>query len=391
MSEGAYDVVVVGLGGMGSATLAHVAKRGRRVLGIERFARGHEFGASSGRSRIIRKAYFEDPAYVPLLVRAYELWRELERETGATLLDLRGLLVVGDAGGRVVRGILASADEHGLAIDRLDRADVLARYPSLLVERDECGLFERDAGSIDPEASVDAHLNVAEAAGAVARFSTRVAGIASRPDGIAVALDDGTTVLAARLAVCAGPWTSDVLPDLALPIRLQRNVQVWFRPTVDAYAAGRFPAFLVDRPARWPAPLYGFADAGHGVKAAFHGFGETTSADGLERGVSAGDVAAVADALETWMPGAAGELIASKACTYALTPDEHFAIDVLPGDDRIAIAGGFSGHGFKFCSVVGEIVADLALEGGTRHAIGFLRLARLLEAGPSPLPFAPSS
>ena len=115
MSEGAYDVVVVGLGGMGGATLAHVAKRGRRVLGIERFARGHAFGASSGRSRIIRKAYFEDPAYVPLLVRAYELWRELERETGATLLDLRGLLVVGDAGGRVVRGILASADEHGLA------------------------------------------------------------------------------------------------------------------------------------------------------------------------------------------------------------------------------------------------------------------------------------
>ena len=127
------------------------------------------------------------------------------------------------------------------------------------------------------------------------------------------------------------------------------------------------------------------------MKAAFHGFGETTSADGLERRVSAGDVAAVADALETWMPGAAGELVASKACTYALTPDEHFAIDVLPGDDRIVIAGGFSGHGFKFCSVVGEIVADLALEGGTRHAIGFLRLARLLEAGPSPLPFAPSS
>jgi sarcosine oxidase len=375
-----YEAVVLGLGGMGSASLARLALRGKRVLGIEAFARGHEFGASSGRSRIIRKAYFEDAAYVPLLVRAYELWRELERASDSRLLDLAGVLMVGLDSSAILAGAAASALLHGIPLERLDAAELARRYPTLRVRAGEAGLFEPEAGVVFPERAIAAQLAVAEAAGAEMLFERRVLGYRSEAGAVVVQLDDGREVLTARLAVCAGPWLPALATELGLPVRVQRNVQVWFEPRIPDYAAGRFPAFFLDR-AGLPAPLYGFPDYGDGVKAALHGYGAQTSAAELERAILPADVEAVASALDDWMPGAAGAYAFGKACVYALTPDEHFIIDRHPADARIVIAGGFSGHGFKFAPVAGEIVADLVATGTTRHVIDFLRIGRFGATG----------
>jgi monomeric sarcosine oxidase len=372
-----YDAVVLGLGGMGSAALAHIAKRGRRVLGIEQFTPAHDLGSSAGQSRIIRMAYYEDPAYVPLLRRAYELWTELERESAARLLDLCGILLVGGPDSRVLRGAAQSAHRHTIAIEALDRPEILRRFPLLRVREDERGLFEPNAGMVFPEAAIDAHLRVAERAGAEIRSETRALRYAAQATGVRVEFADGSAVVARRLAVCAGPWLPELARELALPLRVQRNVQIWFEPATPAYGIDRFPAFFLDR-AGAPAALYGFPDYGAGVKAALHGYGASTSAERLDRAVCPTDVRAVAAALDDFLPGAAGTFRAGKACMYTLTPDEHFIIDTDPRDPRVVLAGGFSGHGFKFCSVVGEIVADLVIDGSTRHPIDFLRLERLI-------------
>ncbi len=374
-----YDLVVLGLGGMGSATVAQASLRGRRVLGIEQFARSHELGASCGRSRIIRKAYFEDPAYVPLLVRAYELWRELEARTGTTLLDLIGVLMIGNERSGVLQGVRATARAYDLPLDEFDAHELVRRFSGTNPRADERGLFERDAGVVFPEAAIAAHLALAETHGAELRFGTAVAAYESTADAIVVHMADGTSARAARLAICAGPWLGEVACEVHVALRVQRNVQVWFRPSTPAYGRDRFPAFFVDRP-EWPAPLYGFPDYGDGVKAALHAYGETTVPAQLDRTIRPTDIEPVKTALDDWLPGAAAEFVRGKACMYTLTPDEHFIIDRHPSDERIVIAGGFSGHGYKFCSVVGEIITDLALDGGTRHPIDFLSIDRFKTA-----------
>jgi sarcosine oxidase len=370
-----FDAVVLGLGGMGSAAAAHLAGRGRTVLGVEQFGRAHDRGSSTGQSRIIRMAYFEDPAYVPLLRRAYALWTELEASTGMTLIDWCGILMAGAADSAVLAGAARSAELHAIPIEELTRAGAVARYPALRMRDGEYALFEPRAGMIFPEPAIEAHLRVAEAAGAELRFATGVRGYRTEHGAIRVEFADGTSVETQRLAICAGPWLSGVTAELALPLVVQRNVQIWFTPSIAAYARARFPAFFVDR-ADAPAALYGFPDCGDGVKAALHGFGQTAVPAHLDRNVRAADIAAVKTALDEWMPGAAAAYRSGKVCMYTRTPDEHFIIDTHPRDARIVVAGGFSGHGFKFCPVVGEIVADLLLDGRTRHPIDFLRIDR---------------
>jgi sarcosine oxidase len=371
-----YDVAVVGLGGMGSAILADCARRGASAVGLEQFERGHELGSSSGKSRMIRKAYFEDPAYVPLLLRAYDLWRELERASGQELLRITGLLMVGDAAAEVITGAQRAAREHQLPLETLTSSEIRARYPMLHVQDNEIGAFETDGGVLDPEKSVQAQLQVASAAGAEMRFGVAMENWAPADDGFVVRLADGTTVESRALVLSLGPWFKAVLEKLGVAIQVQRNVQTWFTPATDAYAAGRFPPFLLDR-AGLPAPLYGFPDFGDGVKAAFHSHGDFTEADQFVREVDAGrDVEPIVRAMEEWMPGATATFRAAKPCPYSLTPDGHFVIDLHPDHPQLVLCGGFSGHGFKFAPVIGEVCADLALEGESRHDIGFLSLRR---------------
>lgn len=371
-----YDVAVVGLGGTGSAILAQCAKRGAAVIGLEQFARGHELGSSSGRTRMIRKAYFEDPAYVPLLLRAYELWRELERETGEELLRLTGLLMVGDEGCEIIAGASRAAREHGLPLESLSASRVRERYPMLKVLDEEVGVYETDGGVLDPERAIRANLAVAAAANAQMRFGIAMESWKFARNGFAIVLADGTSIASRTLVLSLGPWFKAALESLGVPIRVQRNVQAWFEPATGAYAAPHFPPFLLDRRGL-PAPLYGFPDFGDGVKAAFHSHGDLTDAANVVREVDpVRDIAPITDAMEQWMPGAATTLRAAKPCMYTLTPDSHFIVDRHPEDPRLVLCGGFSGHGFKFAPVIGEIGADLALEENSRHKIDFLSLRR---------------
>jgi len=371
-----YDVAVVGLGGMGSAILAHCARRGASAVGLEQFERGHELGSSSGKSRMIRKAYFEDPAYVTLLLRAYELWRELERETGMELLRITGLLMVGKEQAEIIAGARRTAREHGLPLESLTPREIRARYSTLRLQDEEVGVFEADGGVLDPERAVEAHLRLAAAAGAQMHFGVAMESWAADSGGFTMRMADGASLTSRCLVLSLGPWIKNELELLGIPIRVERNVQAWFQPYTDAYSSPRFPAFLLDR-AELPAPLYGFPDFGEGVKAAFHSLGDATDAAHVEREVnSQRDVAPIAAAMEDWMPKATGSLQAAKVCLYTLTPDRHFVVDRHPHHSRLVLCGGFSGHGFKFVPVIGEIAADLALEEGSRHQIDFLSLRR---------------
>jgi sarcosine oxidase len=371
-----YDVAVVGLGGMGSAILAQTAKRGASVIGLEQFTRGHDFGSSSGKSRMIRKAYFEDPAYVPLLLRAYDLWRELERETGQELLRLTGLLMVGKEGCEIVAGATRAAREHSLPFESLTAPEIRSRFPTLKVLDQEVGVYEPDGGVLDPERAICAHLDVAEAAGAQMRFEAAMEGWEPAVDGFSIRLADGTTVATRALVLSLGAWFKDALEKLGVTVRVQRNVQAWFESATDEYAAPRFPPFLLDREGLL-APLYGFPDFGDGVKAAFHSYGDLTDAAQVNREVDAArDIEPIMRAMEDWMPGAATALRSAKPCLYTLTPDGHFVVDRHPEHPRLVLCGGFSGHGFKFAPVIGEIGADLALEQDSRREIEFLSLRR---------------
>ncbi|MDQ6654238.1 MAG: N-methyl-L-tryptophan oxidase [Verrucomicrobiota bacterium] len=372
-----YDLCVAGLGGMGSAIAAQAAARGARVLGLEQFARGHELGASSGRTRMIRQAYFEDPAYVPLLLRAYELWHALERESGEELLTTTGVLAVGPETSEVVSGISRAAREHNLPVEHWSRQEVQRRYPMLKMLPEEIAVFEPAAGVLQPERAIAAQLQLAERDGAELRFEAAMTRWDARDNGgFDVLLSDGSQLAARTLVLALGPWVQRTLGELGVPIRVQRNVQAWFAPATGDYAVGRFPAFLLER-TDLPAPLYGFPDFGHGMKAAFHGAGEFTNAEQIDREIhEACDIAPLARALDAWMPHAAASFLEAKACMYSLTPDEHFVFDRHPAHERLLLCGGFSGHGFKFAPVIGEIAADLALNGGTAHPIGFLSLQR---------------
>ncbi len=369
-------MAIVGLGGMGSAILARCARRGASVIGLEQFARGHDLGSSTGKSRMIRKAYFEDPAYVPLLLRAYDLWHKLESSSGQNLLQITGLLMVGHETAEVITGAQLAAREHNLPLESLTARAIRARYPTLRVQDDEIGVFEPDGGVLDPERSVEAHLQAATVAGAQMRYETAMESWEATGDGFIVRLEDGTTVRSRALVLSLGPWFKDALEKLGVATRVQRNLQAWFTPATNDFAAGRFPPFLLDRKGL-PSPLYGFPDFGDGVKAAFHAHGDLTDAAHLKREIDPErDIEPIVRAMEAWMPGAAATFRAAKPCPYTLTTDSHFVVDHHPEHPRLILCGGFSGHGFKFAPVIGEICADLSLENESQHEIGFLSLRR---------------
>jgi sarcosine oxidase len=329
-----------------------------RVLGLERFGPAHAQGSSHGRTRIIRQAYFESPDYVPLLRRAYALWDALATRTRTVLRAQTGGLFVGRPETPVVAGTLASALQWQLAHDVYDAAELRRRYPMLTPLDDEIGVYEAVAGALFPEAGVQAHLDDATDAGADLRFGVRVAGWEAGDTGVRVTLDDGTHVDAERLALCAGPWFARVAPELRIPLFVERNVQFWFAPRErEVVSPERLPIWCVQRDGA--RMLYGFPDFGDGVKAAHHGSGVEADPDALDRDVRDDEIAAVGDQLAAFVPPAAGPFLRAAPCMYTNTPDEHFVIGRHPAHARVALAGGFSGHGYKFAPVVGEIVAAL--------------------------------
>jgi sarcosine oxidase len=381
-----YHAIVVGLGAMGSAAVSHLARRGKRVVGLEQFTPAHALGSSHGRSRVTRQAYFENPAYVPLLERATELWRQLQRDSAMRLLQITGGLMLGPPDGVVVKGTLASARRHGLRHDVLEAAEVRRLFPAFTPDEGTTGVLDHAAGVLFPEDCILAHIGSATRAGAELRWQEPVLRWRSTDDHVEVTTARGTYV-AEALLLCAGPWmtmtttTTELLADLDLPLQVERNVLYWFRPTADLalFAPDRFPVFIVEHS---PGKVfYGFPNLDDdGVKVARHHTGELCTPTTMRREVGQDEVHEMRGLLEGVLPTVGGDLLSATTCMYTNTPDGHFIIDRHPRHPNVVLASPCSGHGFKFASVIGEILADLACDGRTQHPIEMFRLGRFRTA-----------
>jgi sarcosine oxidase len=372
-----FDLAVIGLGVMGSAALAALASRGGHAVGIDRFTPGHDRGSSHGATRVIRLGYFEHPSYVPLVRAAYPLWRELEAESGASLLTVTGILEMGAAGSDLVAGTLRSARLHGLPHEVLDAAGMMKRFPAFRLPDDFIGVFQPDGGILQAEPAVAAFQWVARQAGADLRMEERVLGVAPEGDGVRVTTERGE-VRAGCAIVAAGPWLKTLLPQLAVPLRVTRQVLAWFAPVRHAhqFAADCFPVFLLQNQ---DGLFYGFPADNTGVKIAkHHHLDETADPDDCSRTVSAADETVIRSVLKAHVPDADGPLVVARTCLYTMTPDGDFILDRLPGRPQIIVASPCSGHGFKFAPLIGEILADLATTGRTGYDISRFSLERFV-------------
>ncbi|WP_055470381.1 N-methyl-L-tryptophan oxidase, partial [Streptomyces pathocidini] len=368
-----YDVIVLGLGGMGSAAAHHLAARGARVLGLEKFGPAHNRGSSHGGSRITRQSYFEDPAYVPLLLRAYELYERLERDTGCEVATLCGGVMVGRPDSRTVAGSLLSARRWDLPHEMLDAREVRRRFPTLTPAEDEVALYEARAGLVRPENTVAAHLRLADRDGAELRFEEPVTRWEALPGGGVRVRTARNTYSAGQLVICPGAWAPRLLTDLGVPFTIERQVMYWFQPSggTHAFAPERHPIYIWED-AR-AVQIYGFPaidGPDGGAKVAFFRKGTVCTPETIERTVHDREVAAMAGQVADRLPDLPGRFLTAATCMYSNTPDEHFVIARHPAHPgSVTVACGFSGHGFKFVPVVGEILADLALTGETPHPI----------------------
>jgi sarcosine oxidase len=371
-----YDAIVIGLGGMGSAAAYHLARRGKRVLGLEQFDLLHELGSSHGVTRIIRLAYHEDPSYVPLLRRAYELWHDLEADAGERLLITTGSLEGGPEEGSTFRGALEAAELHDLRHEVLDASEMRRRYPAYRgLSPDTRLVFQPDGGFLLAERTILAHVKVALRYGADLRFRQRVLRWRTIEDGVEVETDAGTEQ-ADRLVICAGAWARGLVPALDKLAVPERQVLAWLQPMrPELFAPEAFPVFLLDVEA---GSFYGFPvhDVPGFKFGKFHHLRQPIDPDDPDRSAGSEDEQLLRAFAERYFPEGAGPTLMLKACMFVNSPDEHFILDTLPGSPAVSIAAGFSGHGYKFCSVVGEIMADLAMHGSTRHDIGLFRVSR---------------
>ncbi|MFF3684775.1 N-methyl-L-tryptophan oxidase [Streptomyces sp. NPDC002187] len=378
----AYDVIVLGLGGMGSAAAAHLAARGSRVLGLERFGPAHDRGSSHGGSRITRQSYLEDPAYVPLLLRAYELYEQVTRDTGRDIAVLCGGVMVGRPDSRTVAGSLRSAQQWDLPHEMLDAKEIRRRFPTLTPGAGDVALHEARAGLLRPESTVAAHLQLAARHGADLRFEEPAMRWESFGGGVRVHTAQGS-YSAGHLVICPGAWAPQLLADLGVSVRVERQVMYWFQPHggTGPYLPERHPVYIWEDAAG--VQIYGFPaidGPDGGAKVAFFRQGGTPcTPDTIDRTVHDHEVAAMARQTSKFLPGLPGTFLSAATCMYSSTPDEHFVIARHPAHpDTVSVACGFSGHGFKFVTVVGEILADLALTGATRHPIDLFAPGRLL-------------
>ena len=372
-----FDAIVVGLGAHGSAAAAALSRRGLRVLGLERFGRGEGLGSSGGWSRMIRIAHFEHPWLAPLAAASWDRWLALERETATPLLTVTGGLYGGPGDSAIVTGARDSVGGHGLAHEVLDADEIHRRWPIFEPTADTVAVFEERAGTVRIDRAVEAHLTVAERAGARVDFGRRV--VDWRPaggGGFEVETADGQVVGGDRVVLTTGPWIGELVPDLRLPLTVEREVPMWFRPTVDPALVGadRMPIWVLRDAGTM---FYGIPhDPELGLKVSIHHWGTFVDPDTVERDVGDEDVARVRAFLRVRMPAADGPLANAKVCLYTNTPDETFVIDRHPAAPGVAFASACSGHGFKFAPIIGDILADLVTEGSSRWPIETFRASR---------------
>ncbi len=372
MTSRRYDVIVIGVGGMGSATVYHLARRGKRVLGLERYDIPHSMGSSHGVTRIIRLAYYENPSYVPLLRRSYELWRELEQEFGEKLLYITGSI---DAGPEVFEGSRMSCELHGLPHEVLTGKQLTERYPAYHLPHDTMALLQPEGGFLLSERCIVAHVMLAMASGAEVHGREKVLDWQPLGDGVRVTTDRAAYE-ADKLVITAGAWAGQLVESLSGLAVPERQVLAWLQPArPEWFTPERFPVFnlVVDEGRYYGFPVFSVPGFKFGR---YHHLDEQVDPDTLDREGHPRDEQILRAFAEKYFPDGAGATMALKVCMFTNSPDEHFILDLHPDYPQVSMAAGFSGHGYKFCSLVGEVMADLAIDGDTRHDIGLLRYGR---------------
>lgn len=378
-----FDVIVLGVGSMGSATCYHLAKQGLRVLGLDQFDSPHQHGSHAGQSRLIRKAYFEHPDYVPLLERAYQNWYALESATGKQVFFPTGLLYAGHPTGALIKGVREASQKYQIAIREISHHDLTDQFNAFSIPEAYDILFEPEAGFLTPEAIITLYKDQAKQFGSILRGNERVLAWSKNGNEILVTTDSGS-YWCHKLVITAGPWASQFTPTVARHLDVTRQVLAWVNTHQSKkYVLNSFPCWLIDDDTM-PGMYYGFPQLPvqtfgepSGLKLAYHYPGEVVHPDRVNRVVTDADEANLIAALNRFLPGAYASTHSTKTCLYTNTPDENFIIDFLPDHNKqIVVAAGFSGHGFKFVSVVGEIVSDLIRNGKTDLPIGFLRATR---------------
>jgi sarcosine oxidase len=370
-----YDCIVLGLGGFGSAALYHAAMRGLSVLGLEQYTIGHDRGSSHGETRIIRKAYFEHPDYVPLLLRAYTLWRGLEGSEELSLMHLGGLMLAGPAEGETVAGARLAARLHGLDLQNVSPADRAGKFSGFRIPEGFDVVYEPEAGFLEVEACVRTHVDAAIRTGATVAAEEGVLSWSAVGNGFRVRTSRDEYESAA-LILTAGAWTSGILASLSLPLEVVRKPQFWFPVRSTAYAENRSaPAFYFEMPY---GLFYGFPSRdGQTLKAAEHSGGDPVAdPTRVDRAIYPRDWESLSRFLRECLPDVDPQPARSSVCMYTLTPDRHFVVDRLPNHEHASFGAGFSGHGFKFTPVNGEVLVDLAIEGRTKYPIEFLSARR---------------
>ena len=378
-----FDVIIIGMGSMGSAACYHLARAGCRVLGLEQFEIPHEHGSHSGQSRIIRKAYFEHPNYVPLLTAAYDNWSKLASSSGEQLFFKTGLVSFGKPDNPLITGIHASAEQHNIDINSISSEEMEQDYPPFSIPADYAKVVEPNAGFLSPERAILVHLTQAIAQNAVVHLSERMVSYQSFKQEIEVKTNKGS-YLCKKLIFTAGPWADQLLPPLKPSLNVTRQVLAWVNPkATKSFGLNNFPCWMLANPIG-QGLFYGFPilptsqfGGPHGMKVAYHHPGEITHPDQVNRSVTEEEKLFLSSFLKEFIPNGFDTFETVKTCLYTNTPDDHFIVDVLPENENIILAAGFSGHGFKFASIVGEVLADLATKGKTVHPIEFLQLDRL--------------
>lgn len=370
-----YDAIVIGTGGIGSATLYQLASRGAKVLGIDRFPAGHDRGSSHGQTRIIRQSYYEHRDYVPLLNLAYELWDDLCKASGADLFHRTGLVYIGDSQNSVIDGVLDSARVHRLDVQTLDAADAAKRFPGYAVPLDATVLLEPDAGYLKVEQAVKTFLDQAKILGSKTLHGPAVVGWSATEQGVEVETTEGRFE-AAKLVITAGCWASSLLAELNIPLQVLRKHLHWFATSDDRYFESRgCPCFFYALSDLW---IYGFPELeNNGLKVALHS-GGTKISDPLadDRSEEPAVTETIRSFLANYLPGVVSQQLRHEVCFYTMTPDAHFIVDRHPHHPQVAFAAGMSGHGFKFAPAIGRVLSELVLDDKCQADIEFLGLAR---------------
>lgn len=368
---------------MGSATCYYLAKQGIKVLGLEQFDIPNELSSHTGQSRIIRKAYYEHPDYVPLLERAYQNWTELEAVSGTQVYYKTGLLYCGKPDHLVMQGVRLSAKTYGIELDEIPVFDAKIKYPLLAIPNEYEVLLEPEAGFITPDRAIKGYTDMALKHGAEIKSRVKVESW-RKVNAVYEVITSTGTYSADKLIFTAGPWAAKLLPSLAPSLNVTRQVLAWLHTKHNSlFELGQFPCWMIADDDK-PGVFYGFPvlpadifEGPIGFKLALHYPGDVTDPDFINRNPTAHDEQLLVDFMHRYFPNEYVSTLVIKTCMYTNSPDEHFILDFLPGYDQdVIVATGFSGHGFKFASVIGEIIGDLVIRGRTEMPIDFLRMKR---------------